>query len=139
MQIHIKLKQAGKRRLILEKQVIEIENIGKTPTLQALITAVVTQQVVAYNAKTHEKPILNFLTETQINDATAMGKVGFGAIYNDKKADLNKAIQVAIEAHIDGLFVVAIDDKIVEKLDDIVVLNQDSIVTFIRLTLLIGR
>jgi hypothetical protein len=139
MQIYIKFKQAGKRRLILEKQAIEIENIGKTPTLQTLITAVVTQQVAAYNAKTLDEPIINFLTKNQINDAAATGKVGFGAIYNDKKADLNQAIKIAIEAHIDGLFAVAIDDKIVEKLGDFIVLNQDSVVTFIRLTLLIGR
>jgi hypothetical protein len=139
MQIYIKLKQAGKRRLILEKQAIEIENIGKTPTLQALITVVVTQQVAAYNAKTIDKPILNFLTENQINDAAATGKIGFGAIYNDKKADLNQAIKVALEAHIDGLFAVAIDDKIVEKLDTIVDLSEKTVVTFLRLTLLIGR
>jgi hypothetical protein len=139
MQIYIKLKQAGKRRLILEKQAIKIENIGKTPTLQALITAVVTQQVAAYNAKTLDEPIINFLTKNQINDAAATGKVGFGTIYNDKKADLNQAIKVALEAHIDGLFAVAVDDKIVEKLDTIVDLNDNSVITFLRLTLLIGR
>jgi hypothetical protein len=139
MQIYIKLKQAGKRRLILEKQAIEIEDIGSTPTLRSFITAVVTQQVAAYNAKTLDTPIINFLTETQINNAVAIGKVGFGAIYNDKKADVQKAIQVAIEAYIDGLFAVAVDDKIVEKLDDFIVLNEKTVITFIRLTLLIGR
>jgi hypothetical protein len=139
MQIFIRLKQAGKRRLILEKQAIDIENMGKTPTLEALITAVVTEQVAAYNAKTLEKPILNFLTETQIKDAAATGKVNFGAIYNDKKADLKQAIKVALEAHIDGLYVVAVDDKIVKKLEDIVALGENSVFTFLRLTLLIGR
>jgi hypothetical protein len=34
---------------------------------------------------------------------------------------------------------VAVDDKIVEKLDAIVDLNDNSVVTFLRLTLLIGR
>lgn len=86
-----------------------------------------------------DAPIINFLKETQIDDAAATGKVGFGTIYHDKKADLNKAIQVALESYIDGLFAVAIDDKIVEKLDDIVVLKEKTVITFIRLTLLIGR
>jgi hypothetical protein len=139
MQIFVKIKQAGKRRLILEKQAIEIENIGKTPTLQALITAVVTQQVAAFNAKTLEQPFINFLTENDIQDAAATGKIGFGTIYNDKKADLNHAIKVAIDAHIDGLFAVALDDKMVNKLEEMVILTEDSVVTFIRLTLLIGR
>ena len=139
MHLFIKLKQAGKRRLVLEKQPIEIANIGKTPTLQALIAAVVAQQVAAYNAKTLEKPLIDFLTEHQINDLAATGKVGFQTIYNDKKADLDKAIKVATEAHIDGLFAVAVDDKIVEKLHDTVALNDNSVLTFLRLTLLIGR
>ena len=139
MQIYIKLKQAGKRRLILEKQAIEIPDIGNSPTLRSFITAVVTQQVAAYNAKTLETPIIKFLTKTQIDNAATVGKVGFGAIYNDKKADVQKAIQVAIEAHIDGLFVVAVDDKIMEKLDDCIVLKDNSVITFMRLTLLIGR
>jgi hypothetical protein len=139
MQVYIKIKQAAKRRLILEKQAIDIEDISSTPTLRTLITAVVTQQVTAYNAKTLEKPFINFLTKTQIEDSTAIGKVGFGTIYHDNKADLNKAIQVALAAFIDGLIAVAIDDKIVEKLDDFIVLKEKTVITFIRLTLLIGR
>jgi hypothetical protein len=139
MQLFIKLKQAGKRRLVLEKHPIEIAEIGNSPSLQALIEAVVSQQVTAYNAKTLEQPLIHFLTDTQIEEAATTGKVGFGTIYNNKKADLTKAIQVAIEAHIDGLFVVAVDDKIVEKLDTFIVLHPNTVITFIRLTLLIGR
>jgi hypothetical protein len=137
--IHIKLKQAGKRRLILEKQAIEIESIGKTPDLRTLITAIVTQQVHAYNAKTLEKHIVDFLTPTQIEDAVASGKVGFGSIYNEQKADLTQAIQNAIEAHIDGLFVVAVNDKVVDTLDSLVALEDGAVIMFIRLTLLIGQ
>ncbi len=139
MQIFIKIKQAGKRRLVLEKQAIEIADIGSSPSLKTLISAVVTQQVAAYNAKTLDTTFFNFLTKTEIADAAATGKVGFGTIYNDQKADLDRAIKVAIEAHIDGLFVVAVNDIIVEELDDFVVLKDDSVITFIRLTLLIGR
>jgi hypothetical protein len=139
MQIFIKIKQAGKRRLVLEKQAIEIADLGHQPTLKDLIVAVVTQQVAAYNAQTLEKPLVHFLTETQIQDAAATGKVGFGALYNDNKADLEKAIQVALEAHIDGLFAVAVEDKVVAKLDDLLNLKADSVVSFIRLTLLIGH
>jgi hypothetical protein len=139
MQIFIKLKQAGKRRLVLEKQALEIADIGSSVSLKTLISAVVTQQVASYNSKTLEEPIFKFLTETQIEDEATTGKVSFGAIYNDKKADLNKAIQVALEAHIDGLYVVAVDDKIVEKLEDVLELNEKTVITFIRLTLLIGQ
>lgn len=139
MQIFVKIKQASKRRLVIEKQPIDIANIGNAPTLRALISAVVTQQVAAFNAKMLDAPILFFLTDHQIKDAAATGKVGFGAIHTEGKADLHKSIKVAVDAHNDGLFVVAVNDIIIEELDDFVVLNQDAVVTFIRLTLLIGR
>jgi hypothetical protein len=63
MQLYIKLKQAGKRRLLIEKQAIEIEDIGTSPTLKTLISAVVSQQVAVYNDKTPENSIINFLTD----------------------------------------------------------------------------
>jgi hypothetical protein len=138
MQIHIKVKQAGRRRHILEKQPIEIAEIGHNPTLRAVIIAVVTQQVNAYNAKELERPMVDFLTETQIENAASVGKVGFGSIYHEQKADLPKAIQNAIEAHIDGLYIVAVNEKVVENLDEIVVLNEKTVLTFLKLTLLMG-
>ena len=137
MNLYIKLKQAGKRRLILDKQAITINELSENPTLKDLIVAVVTQQVAAYNAKTVAKPMVDFLTENQIQNAANNGKVGFGTIYNEGKADLEKAIQNALYAHIDGLFAVAIDDKIVEKLDDNITIEENSVLMFIKLTLLI--
>jgi hypothetical protein len=136
MQIQIKVKQAGRRRLIVENQRITIEDIGSKPTLRQLITAIVTQQVDAYNAKTLERPILDFLTETQIGYAAHAGKVGFGSIYHAKKADLPQAIQNAIHAHVDGLFLVAVDQHVVADLDTTVHLSESSVLTFIKLTLL---
>jgi hypothetical protein len=138
MQIFVKMKQAGRRRLVLEKQALQIADIGAEPTLQELIIAIVTQQVEAYNAKELERPMVDFLTQTQIEDAAAVGKVGFGSIYHDKKANLPKAIQNAIEAHIDGLFVVAANDKVVKELSDVVVLDKNTVLTFVKLTLLAG-
>ncbi len=137
MNLYIKLKQAGKRRLILDKQAITINELGEKPTLKDLIVAVVTQQVEAYNAKTVEKPMVDFLTENQIQNAAENGKVSFGTIYNEGKADLEKAIQNAIYAHIDGLFAVAIDDKIIEKLEDSINIEENAVLMFIKLTLLI--
>jgi hypothetical protein len=138
MQLYIKLKQAGKRRLILDKQSITIAQLDEKPTLRDLIIAVVTQQVEAYNAKTLEKPIVDFLTEHQIQNAAESGKVGFGSIYHDQKADLERAIQNAIYAHIDGLFAVAIDDKIIDKLEEKIEIKENSVLMFVKLTLLIG-
>jgi hypothetical protein len=138
MQIFIKIKQAGKRRLVLEKQPLEIVEIGQSPTLEQLLSAIVSQQVELYNSKSIDKPIFDFLTEKQINENVSTGKIGFGAIYREEKADFKKAIRVALDAFTDGLFIVFLNDKLMEKLDEKVVLNEKSVLTFVRLTLLIG-
>ncbi len=138
MNLHYKLKQLGKRRPILEKQPIELPGLGHGPTLRQLIEAVVAQQVAAYNAKTLEKPLFSYLTESQIADGLQAGKVGFSAIYHPDKADLAKALQTAIEAHVDGLFAVAVNDKVVDDLETAVNLDENTVLTFIKLTLLKG-
>jgi hypothetical protein len=144
MIINIKIKQASKRRLILDKQQIEIAKLGESPSLQDLIIAVVRQQVNAYNAKTSDigptvipwGSAMNFLSPSFIEDKATVGKVSFGSVYNSQKADFDKSIQIAIEAYIDGLYAVAIDNTIVQNLHDIIQIDESSTLTFIKLTLL---
>ena len=136
MQFYIKIKQLSKRRAVLEKQLFEIQDLPEKATLRDFITAVVTQQVEAYNAKKHEQNVLPFLTSEQIEDGAAVGKVGFGAIYSKEKADLEKAIANAILAFEDGLYKVFIDENEVQHIDDEVFINKESVVMFLRLNLI---
>ncbi len=138
MQIFIKVKQAGKRRLVLEKQPIEIADIGSEPTLKTLIVAIATQQIMEYNAKIIEKPVAAFLTQPEIDYSAHVGKVRFGTIYNTEKVDLQKSLHEVLIAFVDGNYVVSVDDKIIEKLENTMEITQNSVVTFIRLTALIG-
>jgi hypothetical protein len=138
MELTITAKQLGKKHPIIEKQIIEIDDIGNTPSVNDLIYAVVQQQVLAYNAKSTEKNLLPFLSESDIENQSASGKVGFGSIYNENKADLEKAQQTALQAFEDGLFAVFADDIQYNKPDEIISLEQGTVVTFIRLTFLAG-
>lgn len=65
MELIINVKQAGRKHALFEKQVIEIDDIGKQPTLKELINAVVKQQVITYNSKPFEKNLIPFLTDEQ--------------------------------------------------------------------------
>ena len=136
MQFYIKIKQLSKRRAILEKQLFEIQNLSEKATLRDFITAVVTQQVEAYNAKKHEQNVLPFLTSEQIEDGAAVGKVGFGAIYSEEKANVEKAIANAILAFEDGLYKIFINDNEIQNIDNEVFVNKESVVMFLRLILL---
>lgn len=138
MDLIINAKQAGRKHALIEKQKIVIDDLPESPSLRVLLNAVVKQQVTAYNDKPLEKNLLPFLSNEQIDSQTNTGKVGFGAIYNENKADLAKAQDVALQAYEDGLFAVFADEEELQGLDRTFVLKPETVVTFIRLTFLAG-
>lgn len=138
MQITISVKQPGRKHAVIDRQVLEIAGITDHPSLRELLVAVVKQQVAAYNNKPLEKNILPFLSPEQVNDISATGKAGFGSIYNEHKADAEKAQATALQAFEDGLFAVFINDKELKNLTEKFSLDSLTIVTFIRLTFLAG-
>ena len=138
MELIITAKQLGKKHALIEKKVIEIEDIGPHPTVYNLIAAVVRQQVQDYNSRATGKSILPFLDNNIIDDKAASGKVSFGAIYSESNPDIKKAIDTAIQAFGDGMFAVFADDNQFNNSDDIISLKPGTVVTFIRLTFLAG-
>ncbi len=138
MELIINVKQAGRKQALFEKQVIEIDDIGNQPSLQELITAVVKQQVITYNSKPFERNLLPFLTDEQIADQTSSGKISFGSIYNEQKADVVKAQETALQAFEDGMYAVFADDEELKLLSGQTSLSPDTVITFIRLTFLAG-
>jgi hypothetical protein len=138
MQIQLKIKQAGKRKWILDNCPIDIELKGNITTLEELISQIVWQQVNDYNAKIIEKQIVDFLTTDQIEAKANTGKVGFGAIYHEGKADVKVAVKNALYAFIDGLYAVAINKKAISDLKEEIVLKENYEMIFIKLTLLRG-
>ncbi|PWV56087.1 hypothetical protein [Chitinophaga sp. S165] len=138
MELIINVKQAGRKQALLERQMIEIDDIGNQPSLHNLITAVVKQQVITYNSKPFEKNLLPFLTDEQIADKASAGKIGFGSIYNEQKADVVKAQETALQAFEDGMYAVFADDEELKLLSGQLNLSPDTVITFIRLTFLAG-
>ncbi|SFW77990.1 hypothetical protein [Chitinophaga sancti] len=138
MFVIINIKQAGRKHAILDKQKIELDDIGPNPTVKDLITAVVKQQVAAYNAKKPGANALQYLTTDQMEGQAANGKIGFGSIYNEEKADLTKAQETALLAFEDGMYAIFANEEELKHLSDHFDLNPDTIITFIRLTFLAG-
>ena len=135
--VFVNLKSVGKRRPILKKTPYTLsENI---PNLRQLIEVIVRQEVLSYNTKGLENMLIPFLTETEISDQATVGKVGFGRLYSDRKADPDQAVGVAIQGFEDGLFKVLIDDIELPELDSSVEIQEGNVLTFIRLTFLAGR
>lgn len=137
MNIYISLKSVGKRKKGLDKV------SGTLPddisTLHQLIEAVVRHEAKAYNTRGTDKMLVDFLTEEHIEDKVSVGKVGFGRLYSDKKANPDKACEAAVQGFADGLFRVLVNDTEATNLDAPINIQDGDTITFIRLTFLAGR
>ena len=137
MQVYVRIKAVGKRRDVLEPSAYVIPD--RITSLRQLLTAIVESEVDRYNQKETEAQLIPFLTMQQIEDHAVAGKVSFGAIYSDKKADKQKAAENAIQCWQDGLIWVFIDEAEVTELDGTLSIRENAVLTFIRLTFLAGR
>jgi len=132
--ISLRLKRLGKKRL----HTVPYKVSADVKTLADLIRAAVTGEVERFNASRTEPKLFAFLTPAEIQERAEDGKVSFGEVDNTDKADLEAAVETALQAHADGVFLVFIDDDEVRSLTEEIALEEGNIVTFLRLTFLTG-
>lgn len=108
-------------------------------TLRDLIDRVVRAEVDAFRTRQQERQLIRVLTKTQIADAAEAGKIEMGGSeVEPREVDEDSAVAAALTAFEDGLYLVAIDGREHRGLDEQIYVQEDSRVTFIRLTLLAG-
>ena len=132
--INIKLKKLGKRKI----KTFEVSLTKEVHTLSDLITQMVQNEVEKFNDKRDNPQIISFLSNKTINTKAQEGKVNFGDISNPQKAIESEAIENALLAFTDGLFVVFIDDEEIKELKQNIKIDASSEVVFMRLTFLTG-
>lgn len=137
MKIYIRMKAVGKRRPVLDHVPYELPDT--ISTLRDFLTELVRQEVEKYNSKGTDKQMISFLTKEEIEEQVDVGKVGFGRIYSDKKADVEKAVENALQCYKDGLVRVFQNEKELEDLDGKTEIREGDCFTLIRLTFLAGR
>ena len=136
MDIYVRVKAIGKRKDILAPAPYEIPD--GICSLRQLLTAVVQKEVAQFNSKKTEAQLIQFLTQQEIENQAQSGKVSFGAIYSDKKADPGKAIANAIGCWEDGMVRVFMNDEELTDLDAPLAIEEQAVFTFMRLTFLAG-
>lgn len=137
MKINVNLKALGKRKASVQPAVCEID--GCPATVRELILAVVQTGVEEYNRRMEHSELLSCLTREEIQEKAQAGKVGFGVNYGEKKAVLSAAQENAIQCFEDSIYRIFQDGEPLEKLEDPVCVTEDSVFTFVRLTMLAGR
>lgn len=108
-------------------------------TLRELLTELVKIEVGRYNEKGTDRQVVPFLTGEEMEKQAEAGKVGFGRIYSDRKADEAKAVENACQCFSDGLVRVFQNEEELTEPDAPLTLREGDCLTFIRLTFLSGR
>ncbi|GLC30196.1 hypothetical protein [Clostridium omnivorum] len=137
MKLYVNVKQAGSRKNFITKEEIILDFIPVT--LRELIGAIVTKNVEDFNERQKKERIVDYLTNSEIDEKLTVGKVSFGELNNENKQSLSKALEAAYLAYEDGIYRVFIGENEAGKLDETLELKDDDVLTFIKLTMLAGR
>ena len=111
---------------------------GEPLTLRDLITRIARSETLAFRARQREQSLVRVLTERNLAEQLERGRVDSGGRTLRQRVDDDEAVANAVQAFEDGLYYVFIDGTQYERLDEPVVVDGDSRITFLRLIPLAG-
>lgn len=141
MELDIVVKQIGKKRPVIERQKIVLDNSDVLVSLKGLILKIVQIKAEEYNNKTidtEEYDTTHSPSEEYLSALTQTGKAGFQNIYNENKVDIAAAQENALLSYEDGLYAVFYGDDEMSDSNQVIDLSEKKELTFIRLTFLVG-
>ncbi|MFK7768661.1 MAG: hypothetical protein AB8B55_15680 [Mariniblastus sp.] len=108
-------------------------------TLRDLIERIVRHEVAAFRKRQTDRQFIRVLSSSEIDDAAEKGKIEMGGSeITPQNVDVDAAVDTALIAFEDGLYLVVIDEVRFTSLDQAVFVNEESQITFVRLTMLSG-
>ena len=111
---------------------------GDRLTLRELIARVVRAEVKAFERREQARRLIRVLSEGEIVEGAARGKIDSGGRPPTGPVDEDAAVGAAIQGFEDGLYLVILDGTEQRDLDRQVYLVTDSRLVFLRLTFLAG-
>lgn len=111
---------------------------GGPLTLRQLIARIVAAEVQNFQKRQEARRLDRVMTRAQIETAADTGRISPEARNLNHRVDVEDAVEVALQAFEDGLYLVIIDEMECRDLEQIVHLTSDSTITFVRLTFLAG-
>lgn len=137
MKVLVNVKQLGKKRDFIEKELYDLPENPKT--VRDLIESFVKTEVGQFNEKIKNPEKRSVLYFEKQKSQAEVGKIGFGNTYNENLQNEEKAIINALQSYEDGLFRIFIGMDEAGSLDSFIELQENDEITFIRLTMLAGR
>ena len=111
---------------------------GDHVTLRELIARVVRAEVAAFDQRERARRFVRVLSDAEIADGAARGRVDPGGRPATGPVDVEHAVGAALQGFEDGLYLVILDGAEQRELDREVFVGPDSKLVFLRLTFLAG-
>ncbi len=145
MELKVQIKQAGKREQKIQTAKLRVP--AKPGTVEDLLRYAVSATYHAFEEKRKRTAVFEaggnipclVLTEEEIENGAAGGKIDFGFLRSSRQVSEAEAIANALLAFADGLIAVFIDKERKEDLSEEINLTGNETVTFVKLTMLAGR
>jgi hypothetical protein len=137
----IEAKVLGQRRPIQppwQATLAPDRDAGDPPTLRDLLAAVVRCEVAAFHERQERRRLERVLAPDEIERGAEHGKVEMGGRGEPQAVDAAEAVATAVQAFEDRLYLVFVDGRQVQELDERVALHEGSHLLFVRLVALIG-
>jgi hypothetical protein len=135
----IETKVLGSRKRPYEPWEIPLINNSETLTLQDFLTRVVLQEVEAFKNRQEERKLVRVLSKEEIEAGVAKGKIDAGGLEREvQEVDPVAAVENALVAFKDGFYYVFVDEKQALNLEEMITLEPNSHVLFLRLVPLVG-
>lgn len=140
--VHVEGKVLGQKRPLFHDWRIELppywERGGDRLKLRDLIVHIVIEEVNAFKQRQAERKLARIMSEAEIEQSAAKGKIDPGERDLKQNIQTEDAIGAAVQAFEDGLYYVFIDGVQQTNLDSEIYLKAESKVTFVRLVALSG-
>ncbi len=134
--IYVKMKKPGRQnRVDIAPVAFELE--GKPQTVRALLVSLTRLGVRQYNERKDEGQILAYLTQEEIADQAARGKISYG-LRGGADAEEDKTVANTLQCFEDGIYRVFAGEEELTALSDEIPWTEGIVFTFIRLTMLSG-
>lgn len=134
--IYVRMKKLGRQKRQEPEPVPFI--LGTKPqTVRELLTGLTALGVQQYNARKDDGQILAYLTQEEIADQAARGKISLG-FRGGEDASEDKAIENTLQCFEDGIFRVFAGEEEMTALSDRIPWSENLVFTFIKLTMLSG-
>jgi hypothetical protein len=107
-------------------------------TLRELIMRIVRHEVGAFRGRENARRFVRVLSDREIDDGAARGKIDSGGRSPTGEVDDDAAVGAALQGFEDGLYLVIVDGVEQRDLDRQVFVNSETRIVFLRLTFLAG-